>query len=137
MKRNISVLMLCFILEACSSPEEIQAKAKQGDKDAQLSLAMMYQAGDGVPHDEGEALKWYRKSAEQGVGQAQDDLGVMYQMGIGVPRDYITAYMWFSIAAAHAHSAQDHAKYSLDTLKLQMTPEQIAEALERARQWQH
>jgi len=33
---------------------------------AQFSLGVMYYKGHGVPENDAEAVKWYRKAAEQG-----------------------------------------------------------------------
>ncbi len=41
--------------------------ADQGDADAQYSLGVMYDLGQGVAQDDAEAVKWYRAAAEQGV----------------------------------------------------------------------
>jgi TPR repeat protein len=38
--------------------------AKQGDAWAQYNLGVMYDDGEGVPHDFGKAMKWYRMAAE-------------------------------------------------------------------------
>ena len=40
----------------------------------QFTLGMMYANGLGVPKDEVEALKWYRKAAAQGNVRAQREL---------------------------------------------------------------
>ncbi len=60
--------------------------AEQGDIRAQSNLALMYEAGRGVPQDYGAAASWYRKAAEQGDPLAQSNLAVMYAAGRGVPR---------------------------------------------------
>lgn len=39
-------------------------RAEQGDARAQFGLGLMYDAGQGVPQDDSEAAKWYRKAAE-------------------------------------------------------------------------
>ena len=58
-------------------PYEIQlvcsigADVKQGDVDAQIQLGFMYDAGIGVPKNNAEVLKWYRKAAEQGNEEAK------------------------------------------------------------------
>ena len=48
----------------------------------------MYDAGEGVPQDDGEAVKWFRLAADQGDALAQYSLGDMYRTGEGVPQDY-------------------------------------------------
>jgi TPR repeat protein len=44
--------------------------AKQGNATAQTSLGLMYGNGRGVPKDDMEAVRWYRKAAEQGDAHA-------------------------------------------------------------------
>ena len=41
----------------------------------------MYDRGEGVPENDAEAVKWYRKAAEQGLADAQHNLGMMYDKG--------------------------------------------------------
>jgi len=106
--------------------------AEQGVALAQGSLGAMYGSGRGVPQNYGEAVKWYRRAAEQGVAEAQIRLGFMYYEGKGVPPDYVEAHKWLNLAATNGLS--DAAK-GRDTIENVMTPEQIAEAQNRAREW--
>jgi TPR repeat protein len=45
----------------------------------------MYRLGRGVPQDDAEAMRWYRKAAKQGNAQAQNGLIIMYEERRGVP----------------------------------------------------
>jgi uncharacterized protein len=63
----------------------------------------MYGFGRGVPQDDAEAVRWYRKSAEQGHPQAQYNLGYMYYYGYGVPRNRVGANDLFQKAAAQGN----------------------------------
>jgi uncharacterized protein len=75
--------------------------AEGGEPLAQLDLGVCYLKGDGVPHDEGEAVKWFEKAAEQGLVPAQNNIGVMYFYGgSGVVKDYGRALKWFRLAAS-------------------------------------
>src|ERR1039458_7231012 len=72
--------------------------AEQGNPRAQARLGYMYDAGEGVPKDNAEAMKWYRKAADQfrkaadqGNADGQYHLGAMYYYGQGVPKDYAEA----------------------------------------------
>ena len=56
--------------------------ADQGDMDAQFSLGVMYDNGQGVIQDYKEAVKWYRLAADQGDAAAQFNLGYMFYEGI-------------------------------------------------------
>ena len=84
--------------------------------------ASRYDNGRGVPQDDAEALKWYRKAAEQGYALAQTNLGFMYDHGRGVPQDYVLAHMWFNLAVA----AAGNSAMARD-IAAKMTPAQIAE----------
>ncbi len=97
----------------------------------------MYGNGQGVPQDDAEAARWYRKAAEQGLAKAQYRLGIMYYKGQGVPQDYVQAHMWFNLAAAGLPPGEyhDNAAEIRDLVAKLMTPAQIAEAQRLAREW--
>ncbi len=75
------------------------AAAEAGDPRAQFALAIMYDTGDGVPHDFPLALTWFRRAAEGGYDVAQAKLGLMYLVGWAVPRDPGAAARWYRKAA--------------------------------------
>ena len=85
----------------------------------------MYDNGEGVPEDDREAAKWYRKAAEQGDASAQFNLGGMYATGEGVPEDYVMAYVWANLSAAQGKKEANDIK---DLLRPKMTAEKVAEA---------
>ena len=99
------VLLLPFVLLGCgnsdTAPDEqaVKLKAQQGNATAQATLAHRYRKGEGVPQDNAEAAKWYRKAGEQGVASAQAVLGHLYRTGEGVPQDYAEAFVWDRRAA--------------------------------------
>ena len=109
------MLALTLIALGCSgrTPDaitEIRRQAEQGDADAQFSLGVMYDTGEGVPQDYGEALRWYRLSANQGYANAQYNLGNMYRNGEGVSQDDGEAARWYRLAADQGHAG---AQYNL------------------------
>jgi TPR repeat protein len=53
----------------------------------------------GIPKDEAEAAKWYRKAAEQDNALAQFNLGVCYNNGQGMAKDEVEAVKWWRKAA--------------------------------------
>jgi len=73
--------------------------AEQGNAKAQYNLGFMYDKGQGVPKDDTEAAKWFRKAAERGNAFAQVNLGFRYAKGQGVPKDDTEAVKWFRKAA--------------------------------------
>ncbi len=87
--------------------------AKQGNAKAQYNLGFMYNHGEGVPQDDAEAVKWYRKAAEQGNAGAQNNLGFMYRKGQGMPQDDAEAVGWWRKAAEQGHAT---AQYNLGSM---------------------
>jgi hypothetical protein len=106
--------------------------ADQGYAPAQYFLAAMYRNGEGVPQDYGQAVKWSRLAADQGHANAKIILGLMYEDGQGVPQDNVLAHMWFNLAAAQG---DPNGKRYRDLVAEKMTPQQIAQAQELARNW--
>ena len=69
-----------------------------------LNLGIMYDIGEGVPENNAEAVKWYRKAADQGHASAQCNLGLMYDNGEGVPENDAEAVKWYRKAADQGHA---------------------------------
>ena len=107
-----------------------RAAARQGHAKAQYNLGVMYEKGQGVLQDYEEAVKWYRKAARKGVDGAQTNLGLMYDLGHGVIQDYVRAHMWNNLAAINGN---DNGSNNRDSLAKEMTPTQISEAEDMAR----
>jgi TPR repeat protein len=103
--------------------------AEKGSSRGQYNLAVLYVMGRGVNHDEAEALKWYLRAAEQGESLAQFNVGMRYYEGHAVPPDQVEAYFWLNLAADQG--VADAVKIR-DGLKRTMTPEQLAQARQRA-----
>ncbi|MDA8634413.1 sel1 repeat family protein, partial [Verrucomicrobiales bacterium] len=85
---------------------DLPRAAEQGDSLAQRNL------GKGVPEDDVEAVKRYRKADEQGDAEAQHNLGTCYYNGEGVPQDYAEAAKWYRMAAEQGFAL---AQYNLGT----------------------
>jgi TPR repeat protein len=111
--------------------------AKRGDAGAQFRLGEMYKNGQGVPRNDAEALKWFRRAADQGHAGAQNSLGIVYTLGQGVPVDYVLAYMWYSIAASNYTEATERggAARNMDAIIHMMTPGQVQQAQKKALEW--
>ncbi len=124
-------------LQAQETLDELRTQAEQGVAEAQFGFGFVYLEGlVGVLQNDGEAGRWFRLAADQGYAPAQYNLGSMYANGQGVPQDYVEAHMWFNLAAAWS-SGEDRVVYvrNRDLAAERMTPEQIAEAQRRAREW--
>ena len=110
MKALLAALLFAFcLLCPCAHAQQdeaarsrflaVEAKAKQGDADAQYNLGNCYLNGEGVAKDYVEAVKWYRKAAEQRNARAQVSLGFCYCRGEGVAKDYVETVKWYRKAA--------------------------------------
>lgn len=67
---------------------------------------------------------------------AQYLLGSQYATGRGMPQDYVEAHKWLNIAASRASGdLQIHYADARDALAKTLTPEQLAEARKRVREW--
>jgi uncharacterized protein len=95
----ILTALLAFQGAAASEFDETKALAELGMAAAQNNLALMYDNGEGVPENDAEAVKWYRKAADQGLVEAQFNLGNMYESGEGVPENDAEAVKWYRKAA--------------------------------------
>jgi len=89
---------------------ELMLAAEQNDPRAQYRLGVMFDRGEGVEQNSGEALKWYRLAAEREYADAEYNLGLMYYFGEGVPQDFREATRWFHLAVRHG---KEDARYLL------------------------
>jgi TPR repeat protein len=113
--------------------------ADQGNASAQFYLGVMSAEGHGLPQDYAKAASWYRLAAEHGDPQAQYNLGLSYAEGEGVSLDMVSAHVWLNLAAARFLASDVRirsATRARDLVASKMTPEQLAEAQRRAREWQ-
>ena len=112
--------------------EWFEMAAKQEHAGAQVNLGTLYLHGHGAPQSAQMALFWFNRSAEQGDALAFAKLGLMYAQGRGVLQNFILAHKWYNLSAAHGEQRAAEAR---DALAQQMTPAQIAEAQQLAREW--
>jgi hypothetical protein len=101
--------------------------AKAGDAEAQVSLGLLFDLGQGVPEDPATAYIWYRRAAEAGLAQAQFNVAVMQDSGVVGPRNAVEAARWYAKAAVQGHH---RAQYNLGQLYFSGdgVPRDIAEA---------
>ncbi len=103
--------------------------ARQGNADAQINLAVLYDAGRGLPRDPHRAARWYRAAADQDNAQAQFNLAMLLRDETSLSEHPDESDNWLNRAAtkgfAHAqlqlgsdylqHGERlDHALYWLD-----------------------
>jgi S1-C subfamily serine protease len=129
----------------------IRKAADQGDAQASNALGLSYLNGWGVTKDSVEAVKLFRNSIdamnpsdvfkddrliqkvlESCHAESEYNLGYCYANGEGVTKDYVEADKWFNLASAQG--SEDAKKY-LPTIEQLMTPYQIAEAQQLAREY--
>ena len=96
---TLALLLSFTASSAFSQDASLLQAAEQGYAPAQFNLGNMYANGEGVPENDTEAVKWYRKAAEQGHAGAQFNLGFMYDNGRGVPQNDTEAVKWYRKAA--------------------------------------
>jgi TPR repeat protein len=97
----------------------------------ELAAAMSNPAGDfcigglyfdglgGLPRDQAEAFKWFRRAAEKGHATAQHDVGWMLVQGKGVARNPDEGIEWLRKAARQNHG---YAKAKLRALGVPIEP---------------
>jgi TPR repeat protein len=100
---SLILVMAIFVNQSANGEasdfNNILKAAQEGDPNAQVSIGLMYEEGEGVTQNYQEAVRWYRKAAEQGLALAQSGLGKMYELGHGVTQDYEEAIKWDRKAA--------------------------------------
>jgi TPR repeat protein len=85
-----------------------------------------------VTQDQGEALKWYQKSADQALAAAQYNLGLMHALGQGVQKDFVQAHMWWTLASRQGHQG---ASKNREIAAGAMSLDQMLESRTLARAW--
>lgn len=112
MKRNVYVICLssfllaapAFAAEAQKAPiSSIIAAAEQGDLNAQIALAVMYDHGEGVPKDLTQSFKWLLRAAQAGQAQAQYLVSDSYKHGQGVAKDEAEGLAWLRKSGENGH----------------------------------
>src|SRR5215471_15127811 len=126
-------------LDEAEAVKWFRRAAEHGSAAAEFNLGNLYAEGKGVPQDYSEAVKWYRMAAERGDPQAQYNLGLAYAKGEGVAEDNVSAHAWLNIAAARFPASDTTnrgvAVASREAVANRMSPEEMAEAQKRAREW--
>ena len=119
--------------------KQLLAWAEDGDKKAQLFIALAYIDGTTIPKNFNASEKWALRSANQGVPAAQYFLGLLKQDSVLgenillIEPNIIYAYMWFSLAAAQGHRLANQAR---DKIQATMEPGWIDRAQTLAGAWQ-
>ncbi len=99
-------------LPAAAPPEqrELEAKARQGDIEAQMGLAEALTSETPTnPQDIRRAVYWYGQAAAKGDADACWTLAELFRGDLGIPEDMEQAAVWYTKAAqlGHAEAAFD------------------------------
>jgi hypothetical protein len=107
--------------------------AEQGQGESQYSMGLRYFWGQSVAQDDKEAARWLKLAAGQGIDLAAAALKNRYATGSGVPRDLVEAYKWGLLAGGQSDPTT--SDINLTDLEDKLTPEQLADAQRRAKEF--
>ncbi len=100
----------------------LEAKAEEGDIEAQYEMGWRHAIGMDVELDDEIAVEWLQIAAAAGHSLAQNNLGARFYSGDGVGRDIKQAYRWFFKAASQGDRK---ASKNLDAITGQLTEEDL------------
>ena len=109
---------------------DVEAKAAQGDPDAQFVLATMYMKGDDLHKDYPKATMLFRALADHGDKKSMVSLGEIYQSGRGVKQDNLEAYFWYALSDWTGEAAS--VRTGFDAV---ITPDQVSATNKRIDDW--
>ena len=105
--------------------EKLMPLAESGHSAAQYNIGVMHEWGNGVPQDNSQALKWYKRSAELSHKDAQNNLGALYSKGEGTEQNFVEALKWFLISA---ENGSEGGQKNIRILEKRMNYEKISQA---------
>mgnify|MGYP001243863878 FL=1 len=100
----------------------LEAKAGEGDIEAQYEMSTRHAIGMDVELDDDVAVEWLERAAAAGHSLAQNNLGARYYTGDGVDQDLKQAYRCFFKAA---NQGDRKAGKNLDSITRQLTEEDL------------
>ena len=109
-----------------------QKAAEGGHPTAQSNLGVLYASGGVLEKNMELAIQWWRKAAAQGQPSAQFNLAQALVEGKAVPKDLVEAYKWYHLAAERGDRDAGRMR---NMLGVELSPEEVAEALKRAREF--
>lgn len=112
--------------------EKLIPLAEHGHPAAQYNIGVMHEWGNGMPQDNANALKWYKRSAERSHKDAQNNLGALYSKGEGTEQNFIEALKWFIIATKNG---SEGGQKNILIVEKRMSYEQISQAQKLANDW--
>ena len=115
-----------------ASLEQLTQLAEKGDAAAQNLLGLRYVSGEGVKHDEHEAVRWFTRAAEQGNVSAQSKLGSIYFRGRDIAQNLNQAYFWMVLARANG---DENSKVLAPLVAARLTHAQVTSIELEASRW--
>jgi hypothetical protein len=73
---------------------DLTTRANGGDRFAQISLGRIYEVGQDIKADGGQALEWYKRAHQSGYALAALSIASLYAFGNLLPRDLAEAARW-------------------------------------------
>jgi TPR repeat protein len=108
--------------------------AEQGQAESQHGLGLRLLWGDGADKDPQKAAEWFTAAVNQGVMDSATWLGDLYFKGNGVAQDPVEGYKWLLLAGDKFYISHPRTM-TLENYASQLTPEQLAEAEKRAKEF--
>ena len=101
-------------------------KANDGDAKAEFEISQILLSDPELALDDSRGFAYLEKAAKQNLPPAQFAMGGYFSSH---KNDLVTAYVWYALARKNRYKQSDQ---KLKDLAQQMTPEQLAEARQRA-----
>src|SRR6187455_925268 len=98
----VSACMLPALAQDASL-EELIARARKRDAEAEYALGMRAYEGRGMPRNPRQAYQLVERAAGRGHLEAQNTLGYFLQHGVGLPAHLPGAREWYEKAASRGH----------------------------------
>lgn len=114
----------------------LEEEANNGDANAQLQLAFVYQDPTSRAYSPELAFSWCLKAATEGLTEAQALLGDFFFDGVGTAADMAMALYWLTKAALAEHSGAERVlgRMYLEGLGVEVDKEKALDWLRRSSQ---
>ena len=108
----------------------LKQAAEADDPRALTELAAYYDYGTGVSQDLEKAAQLYLRAAQYGVPSAMLNIAAMLASGDGIEQDKVEAYKFYELSSHRGF--HPFASQAMQDLAVELSPTQLADALERA-----
>ncbi len=103
----VALCAICAVGLACAqepSLDELIARARKRDAEAEYALGLRAYEGRGVARDPVQALRLVERAAQHGNLEAQNTYGFFLQHGVGTAPDPVRAKQWYETAAERGNA---------------------------------